>query len=128
MPTEKKKPKPRPPKGMAPGGRALWNAVLAIYELRPDETRVLREACAEVDLIDALDAQRRKLPVLVTGSQGQQVMNPVISELRQHRTVLAGLLRQLRLPEESSPAADVPQTRATRARAAANSRWTTDGA
>jgi hypothetical protein len=37
---------------------------------------------------------------MVRGSQGQKVINPLISELRQYRASRAALLRQLKLPDE----------------------------
>jgi hypothetical protein len=52
------------------------------------------------------------------------VINPLISELRQHRSTLASLLRQLKLPDESVSA----EARSTAARAAANARWSRRGA
>jgi hypothetical protein len=61
----------------------------------------------------------------VRGSQGQDVINPLISELRQHRSTLAALLRQLKLPDDSASAAEA---RSTSARAAANARWSRRGA
>jgi hypothetical protein len=64
-------------------------------------------------------------PLLVRGSQGQDVINPLISELRQHRATLASLLRQLKLPDESTRLAEA---RSTSARAAANARWSRRGA
>jgi hypothetical protein len=36
---------------------------------------------------------------LVKGSQGQQVINPLISEVRQHRNCVASLLKWLKLPD-----------------------------
>jgi hypothetical protein len=60
-------------------------------------------------------------PKLVKGSQGQMVINPLISEVRQHRSVLASLLKQLKIPEVDGAAGQ--QTRSTQARSAAMSRW-----
>lgn len=120
--TEKKK--PRPPEGLKPGGRAMWNAVVGEYDLRPDEYRILRDACSEVDLVGQLDADLRKSKTVVTGSQGQPVINPLVSEIRQHRVVLASLLRQLRLPDPK----DTPEERSNQARDAANARWSKRGA
>lgn len=119
-----KKAKPAAPQGLKPGGRKLWTDVVGIYDLRPDELRVLKDACREADLVDALEGQLGKSSLLVTGSQGQQVINPLVSEVRQHRGVLSSLLRQLRLPDGN----DTPEARSTQAREAANARWSKRGA
>lgn len=116
--------KPSAPQGLRPGGAKLWRDVVGTYDLRPDELRVLAEACREADLIDALAAELRGGALLISGSQGQRVINPLVSEVRQHRGVLAGLLRQLRLPDD----ADTSEARSTQARAAANARWSRRGA
>lgn len=107
------------PKSLGRAGAKLYRDIAAKWELRPDEQRVLLDACAEADLVDDLAAAMKGQPKLVTGSQGQLVINPLISEQRQHRTALAGLLKQLRLPDE----ADTQEARSSAARAAANARW-----
>lgn len=107
------------PKSLGPAGAKLYREIIQKWTLRPDEKRVLLDACAEADLVDDLAAAMKGQPRLVTGSQGQLVINPLISEQRQHRTALAALLKQLRLPDE----ADTAEARSTKAREAANARW-----
>lgn len=118
--------KPVPPKNLKPGGRKLWNDVLGKYSLRADELRVLKDACFESDLIDDLVNAMRTADLIIPGSMGQDVVHPIITELRQHRTTLAALLRALKLPdlpaEGETPAAPVNQHRA-----ATNSRWSQRG-
>jgi hypothetical protein len=116
--------KPAPPKGLKPAGAALWRSIVGRWDLRPDELRVLREAAREVDLIDAMERELAGDKVMIPGSMGQRVVNPLITELRQHRATLAQLLRQLKLPDESG---EKQETRSTQARAAANTRWATRG-
>lgn len=118
--------KPAPPKGLKPSARALWNSVVGKWDLRPDELRVLREACREVDLIDVLEAELAKDAIMIPGSMGQMVVHPIITELRQHRATLAALLRQLKLPDADGGEAE-KENRSTAARAAANARWATRG-
>lgn len=118
-----KKPIPAP-KNLTVAGRRVWRAITDKYDLRADELRVLEDACREADLIDVLSAAAKGAKLLLHGSQGQPVINPLISELRQHRATLAGLLRQLRLPDTT----DTPQTRSEQARAAVNTRWAKRGA
>ncbi|MGY1945327.1 hypothetical protein [Nocardia asiatica] len=118
--------KPAAPKGLAPGGRKLWTDIVAQWDLRPDELRVLREAAREVDLIDKLEAVLNKGSLMIPGSMGQMVVHPMVTELRQHRATLAALLRQLKLPDADGGEAE-KESRSTAARAAANARWATRG-
>lgn len=117
--------KVKAPANLAAAGKRLWSDIADNYELRADEMRVLEDAAREADLIAVLTAGMVGADLLVRGSQGQDVINPLISELRQHRATLARLLSQLKLPDESGSASS---TRATSARAAANARWTRRGA
>ena len=119
--------KPRTPRNLGPSGRRFWREVTAQYEFRPDEARILHDCCAAIDLIDDLDAAQRGAERIVKGSMGQRVINPLISELRQHRATLASLLGKLNLPDDdaggvrgSQPSGKV---RSTAARHAAHVRW-----
>ncbi|OIN80879.1 hypothetical protein [Mycobacterium malmoense] len=107
------------PANLAKAGRELWNAVIGKYEFRPDELRILEDACREADLIDDMEKAQRGADRIVKGSMGQPVINPLISELRQHRATLATLLRGLKLPDEGAgTGADGSQQRQ-----AAQARW-----
>ncbi|MGI8753583.1 MAG: hypothetical protein ACR2MN_14975 [Acidimicrobiales bacterium] len=90
--------------------------------LRGDRLRLLEDACREADLIDELVAELKGAPKIVLGSQRQQVANPLISEVRQHRAVLSGLLRALDLPESDLAAGEAQQAREA-ATALARARW-----
>lgn len=105
------------PEGLNRRGAALWDSITGKYELRADEITVLEDACFEADLIDDLRASLVDAPRLVKGSMGQQVINPMISEVRQHAATLKSLLASLKLPDESGE-------RPNQQRDAANSRWT----
>lgn len=98
----------------------VWRDVTASYELRSDELRVLEDACREIDLVERLEDDLAGAELTVRGSQGQPVANPLVQEIRQHRTVIARLLGTLKLPEaESAPSG----ARSASARDAANARW-----
>jgi len=112
------------PRNLSAAGRKLWTTITTQYELRADELRVLEDACREADLIDVLNAEAKGADLVVQGSTGQPVINPLISELRQHRSTLAALFRQLKLPDETDTAA----SRSSQAREAANARWSRRGA
>jgi hypothetical protein len=107
------------PSGLGEAGAALWREITQGFDLRADELRVLEDAAREADIITALEDARVGAKLIVKGSMGQDTINPLISELRQHRSTLAALLRQLKLAE------DTAESRSTSARAAANARWAT---
>lgn len=87
------------PKGLGAAGRKLWKDTTAGYEFRVDELQVLRQACAEADLIAGLEKAFEGESYTTFGSTGQLVVHPIIPELRQHRSTLAGLLARLKLPD-----------------------------
>jgi hypothetical protein len=105
----------------------LWREISdpARYELRSDELRILEDACREADLIDQLEEALKGAPFMVSGSQGQDVINPLIPELRQHRATLTSMLLKLKLPDEEPDAGQAPaeSPRSVAARTAAQSRW-----
>ncbi|MBY0440976.1 MAG: hypothetical protein K2Q25_02375 [Mycobacteriaceae bacterium] len=113
---------PLTPKKLQTSGAKLWRAVAAKYTLRPDELRVLEDACREADLIDQIQAGLAGEPLYMTGSMGQKVANPLFAEVRQHRATFASLMRQLALPDEESSAGG-GSPRSSAARKAANARW-----
>ena len=119
--------KPQAPTGLSDGGSRLWATVVGAYDLRVDEQRVLEDACREADLIDAMVAGMEGKALVVEGSKGQPVVNPLVSELRQHRSTLATLMRQLKLPEDGDSEAEAGR-RSASARSAANARWSRRGA
>jgi hypothetical protein len=109
------------PTGLGDSGRALWSEIADTYDLRPDERRLLEDACREADLIDRLEAEigSPDHALEVRGSMGQPVSSPLVSEIRQHRTTLRALLGSLKLPDEQASA----QPRSVQARDAAKARW-----
>lgn len=112
------------PEGFGPSGARLWAEIAGgQWSLRPDELRVLEDACREADLIDGLASELSGSELLVTGSMGQPVVNPLVSELRQHRATLASLVGKLKLPDGD----DESVPRSTQARSAAQSRWSKTG-
>ncbi len=115
--------KPRPPAKLGAAGRRLWREISGRYELRPDETRLLADACREADIIDRLEEELAGAPLIVKGSMGQLVASPLVSEVRQHRTVLAGLLKSLKLPDAPDEAERRRAAVSDQARAAARARW-----
>lgn len=116
---------PKTPAALAAAGTALWDSVVPQYELRPDEYRILEDACREADLIAQLQEAQAQHDLLTTGSMGQEVISPFISELRQHRTVLSNLLKALKLPDSPAGAQRKNEYTSTQAAKAARARWGT---
>lgn len=113
------------PTNLGKRGRALWSAIASTYELRPDELCTLEDACREADLIERLHAELAQSELTTKGSMGQEVASPYVSEIRQHRTVLTGLLKSLKLPDSPVGAAQKKAATSEAARAAARARWGT---
>lgn len=119
--------KPKAPRGLKAAGKRLWNDITGEWDLRPDELRVLADAARQADLIERIENELPHVPLIVQGSQGQEVIQPLISEIRQQRATLASLLRQLKLAEtgeeETTAAPSGPMTRSEAARKAAKAKW-----
>jgi hypothetical protein len=119
------------PSKLGPAGRALWKGITEGYSLRADERRVVEDAAREADLIEqlqtALNDQMTAGKLFTRGSMGQDVINPLVAEVRQHRATLAGLLRALKLPDDAAPVTG-EKPRSVANRAAANARWAKRGA
>lgn len=112
------------PAGLSKRANKRWNDIVTAWDLRPDELRILEDACREMDLADALEATLADMPLTLEGSMGQVVVNPVVQEIRQHRTVVASLLKQLKLPDvDVARSQIVADSRSAQARHAARSRW-----
>jgi hypothetical protein len=104
--------KPAPtPTSLGTAGKRLWRETAKVYELRQDELEILRSACREADLIEKMDAELKGASLLVPGSMGQDVINPLLQEVRQHRAAFAALIRALKLPDEPE---GVPQVNGQR--------------
>lgn len=117
--------KMRAPSGMGERSLRLWHAVADKYELRPDEYRLLEDVCRQAAIVDRLERELVGAPMIMRGSMGQAVANPLLTEIRQHRASVASLFRQLGLPDDEVEAAGVVDvSRSVQAREAAKSRWT----
>jgi hypothetical protein len=105
---------------------ALWTDITGEYALRADELRVLESACREWDLLCGMEAQlNSELDAgawSVKGSMGQDVANPLLSEIARHRALHARLMAQLKLPDADAGAGSA-SSRSEAARAMANARW-----
>jgi hypothetical protein len=111
------------PVGLSKRARVMWTATTDRYDLRDDELRILEDACREVGLIDQMESALKSADgFIVKGSMGQPVVTPLLAEIRQHRNVLASLLRSLKLPDDSGEGAVNQQRQAGQASWAARRR------
>lgn len=115
------------PAGLKAAGASLWRDVTGKYELRADESRVLEDACRERDLIARLEKELADSNLIVKGSMGQPAINPIVSELRQHRGTFASLMKQLKLPDDGE-SSEAGGALSAKNRAAAQARWARRGA
>lgn len=106
------------PAGLDVKGKKTWKAITSSYELRADELDTLEDICREVDLIARLEDGLDGADLLTKGSQGQEVLNPLIAEVRQHRATKKALWASLKLPDDAAGAPAANQQRE-----AAQSRW-----
>lgn len=113
----------RAPSGLGSAGRRLWRETLDAYDLDPAELELLTAACRCLDELATIEEGLATGPVLVTGSTGQPVAHPLLSEARAHRKLLESLLRALALPVEGE---SVGRVRSPAARDAARARWDRD--
>lgn len=110
---------PKPPANLAVDGRRFWHTVTADLELSTSELVLLECVCQTLDIIARLEPAVDEAPLTVTGSQGQEVIHPLVPELRAQRAALVALLKHLALPDVD----DGVQTASSSARALARSRW-----
>ena len=92
----------RVPSGLSLRGRRLWRALTSAYEFDAGESVVLSEACRTADLVDRLASRLAAEELIVDGSRGQSVLNPIAAELRLQRDLLGRLLGRLALPDADS--------------------------
>ena len=72
----------RTPASLGAKARRLWSEVVGGFDLRPDELRLLEDACREVDVVERIEkALRDTDSLLIPGSKGQLRPNPLLAEL-----------------------------------------------
>jgi phage terminase small subunit len=121
--------KPKTPSNLRESGAKLWRSIVAQVSaddlvLDARELRWLHDACREADQLALLEAALEEAPLMVLGSQRQPVANPMISEARRCRSLIASLLRRLSLddPDADKGKGRGSRTTSTSARGAAFSR------
>jgi hypothetical protein len=102
-------------------GSALWTELQTKYEFDPHEVELLLETCRTLDVIEALSESIETEGVMLTGSQGQVVLNGAIAERRQQQASFARLVGQLNLLD--AELGQAMSARAVAARSAGQARW-----
>ena len=122
--------KPKAPAHLAATGTALWDEVVAKYDLRVDELRVLASACLAADMEAEFVKAWADLgrPYMSKGSMGQKVEHPLIGSIDKQAKSKASHLARLKLPEDGNAPDNSAGDRSSAARAAANARWSRRGA
>ncbi|MDR7310088.1 hypothetical protein J2S40_001146 [Nocardioides luteus] len=88
---------PPPPIGSSPAATAYWYAVLEEQELTLSEMAILEQIAETRTMLDLIQSAWVKdgQPTTSKGSMGQEIIEPRIQEIRQIRSQLAALIKQL---------------------------------
>jgi hypothetical protein len=113
---------PPPPNGLGLRGSEFWTAAQSQLEFDERETDLLTEVCRTLDTIDLLSAAIDTDGVMLTGSQGQRVLNGAVAERRQQQAAYARLVTQLNLDGAEEPGA-MKTPRSASAAETAKRRW-----
>ena len=89
--------------------------------LTAPELRLLEQVCATADAVAALEAVIAEEGQTATGSTGQTVVHPAVSECRQQRIAFGRLLGQMALPDPEGSTVRTPAQ--IRAQRAGQARW-----
>jgi phage terminase small subunit len=100
---------------LGPDGQAFWDEIVGVYGLSPAEMRLLSQVCKTLDILTGLDAAIATDGVMITGSKGQMVCNPAITEARGQRVTLHRLIAALAIPDADGKTVPTARTAATRA-------------
>jgi hypothetical protein len=84
------------PKVLAKAGRALWDRVTNAMNFDdPREVHALRQACLLEDDVARLREELADAPLIVQGSTGQPVENPLLGAIRNATALQARLLSSI---------------------------------
>ena len=118
---------PRPPRGLEREGRALWRAMHRefSFDQEPGTLAILEQACRTRDEIDRLETAMEGQPYTVLGAAKQPVVNPLVSEARFQRALLAQLISRLGLPDNTpdDQIDELAERRSAAGRMGAKARW-----
>jgi hypothetical protein len=99
-----------PPEDLGDVGQRVWNGTLgprtdgSRMELRPDELVLLMELARLADDVERIRTELVGAPLTVPGSKGQQVANPLRTELHRSTQRMEALQKTLALPDDEGGA------------------------
>ncbi len=106
------------------GARFWTRCTEAIDGWTVHDLELLEQVCAVRDTISLLSTALVGAPLIVKGANRQDLENPLLSELRQQRSLHARLLKQLALPDDATLAEVRDRQASMSARTLARRRWT----
>ena len=93
----------RCPPDLQSTGKTLWNTIIGQYTLDPAEYVLLHQLCRAVDMLDRISADLAEMGVVVSGSEGQPRVNPLLGEQRAQVRLVDQLQQALALPIAGEP-------------------------
>lgn len=88
----------QPPSHLGKVGKAKWRNLVAEFSFFAHEFDLLELYCADFDVLARIDAELATMGVVVAGSEGQPVPNPLLRERRETIKQLDALAVALALP------------------------------
>jgi hypothetical protein len=112
------------PEGLRIRGTEFWDKLSHTYEFNDAELYLLEQICREQDLIQSIQEDINLGYLRMTGFNGNDIADPLLTELRQHLTIITSLIKALKIPLDETEKAKI----SSRQRANANVRWSKRGA
>lgn len=91
-------PRKPPPSDLANGGKTLWRNIIRENELSAIEFPLLHQVCRVLDTLDDLYREKGTMSAIVSGSNGQPRVNPILAEIREQLAILDKLVVALAIP------------------------------
>ncbi|MFA1703037.1 P27 family phage terminase small subunit [Mycobacterium intracellulare] len=108
-----------PPSHLGKVGKAKWRKLTAEFSFSEAENDTLELYASAWDVLTRIDAELADMGVVVAGSEGQPVVNPLLKERRETVKQIDALAISLALPVEGE---EYGRRRSGAARAAAKTR------
>jgi hypothetical protein len=90
------------PKDLKDAGKSLWVDVTEVSpELSPTDQYILYKACKLADHLEELEQGQMERDLIARGSMGQEIVSPLVPEIRQFTAQLTATLFKLKIPDAS---------------------------
>jgi hypothetical protein len=130
----------QPNENWIPRAQQLWRDTFELIpaeDWRPDEIELMRQLCEAMTDLAAIESALVGADLIMPGSHGGKIANPLLAERRQLRNLLLSIQKALKLPpideltDEDDEDGNVlsfdeprrPMTRSESARIAARAKW-----